>query len=351
MIPQKLRICILQTLGFLIALALFIPLSLRALFKGQLRDAFKTTVRKDRPSVFDSYGSHRYLNLPKAKIKIHVVDSESSGKEDKPLMLFVHGFPDFWYSFRHQIKYFSSKFRCVSVDNRGYNESDKPNRIQDYSVDQLASDIKEVVELLGYDKCVLVGHDWGGSISYRVCAMYPEIVSVYISLNIPHYTAFFESLQNNWSQKLASWYMLYFQCPILPEIMINAFDMKSLDKIFVDIPFESKEEKRQDIDAYKYVFSQPNALTGPINYYRCAFQYPLPDTADKKSLIKVPVCSIYGNGDRALLREGFIGSAKYVEDFTLKELDGISHWVHLHAKDEVNRLINEYIDSRKDLIF
>nr|ACO14929.1 Abhydrolase domain-containing protein 7 [Caligus clemensi] len=345
-----LRPLLLRAIGFLIAIVVFIPLVIQASFKFILKEAFVTKPRKDRPIVFDSYGTHRYLELPEGNIGIHVVDSGTGESDSRPLMLFVHGFPDFWYSYRHQIKYFSSQFRCVSMDNRGYNESDKPENIRDYAVDKLANDVKEVVQLLGYDKCILVGHDWGGSICYRVCALFPEIISFYIVLNMPHPLSLQDSLKSSWAQKLSSWYFFFFQCPVLPEVLINSFDMKNWDKIFQDIPYDSKEEQKQDSEAYKYVFSQRNALRGPVNYYRCSFQYPEDMRRLNDKIIRVPVCSIFGNADKFFLRESFMGSVKYVEDLTIKELKGISPWVHLHAKEDVNRTMDDYITQRRGLV-
>jgi len=129
------------------------------------------------------------------------------GDPSKPLMLFLHGFPEFWYSWRFQLEYFSQNYWCVAPDLRGYNDTDKPTGVDSYHLDQLATDVQHLVKALDRESCILVGHDWGGLIGYRVADLYPEVVKTYIAVNGASLQAFTDAIIG--VQALKSWYMLY----------------------------------------------------------------------------------------------------------------------------------------------
>ena len=93
-----------------------------------------------------------------------------------PLMLMLHGFPEFWYSWRHQIPELAFDYKVVALDLRGYNESDKPIEQKSYAIAELIKDVEGVIKGLGYESCVLVGHDWGGAIAWNFAYAYPEMV-------------------------------------------------------------------------------------------------------------------------------------------------------------------------------
>ena len=188
----------------------------------------------------------------------------------KPLMVMVHGFPEFWFSWRYQLEYFSKVGRfqnmhvgsdvtdllqdywCVALDNRGYGDSDKPNGLDNYMVDKLSTDIKNLVEALGRKDCILVGHDWGGVIGYGVCQLYPKIVKAYIAINGPHRLALFKQYEErNLEQTLKSWYILFFKAPFLPEWFLRLADMPIFDGLIKDCKEDSPQEL---VEAYKYTF-------------------------------------------------------------------------------------------------
>uniref|UniRef100_A0A914UI71 AB hydrolase-1 domain-containing protein n=1 Tax=Plectus sambesii TaxID=2011161 RepID=A0A914UI71_9BILA len=183
-------------------------------FKHKM-DFFTQKKRERPPKVLDGW-NHDSVKL--SDVTLHYVHA---GSTDKPLMLMVHGFPEFWYSWRYQIRHFQSKYRVVAVDLRGYNESDKPSGIANYSAARIGQDLQELVIALGYKSCVLLAHDWGGAIAWGVAARYPEIVDRLVICNCPHPKGMQKAIQSDRGQLLKSWYMFFFQCPILPELMFK----------------------------------------------------------------------------------------------------------------------------------
>lgn len=152
-------------------------------------------------------------------ISLHVV--QAGPVEGQPL-LFLHGFPEFWYGWRGQIDFFAqSGYRVIIPDQRGYNLSEKPKSIAAYHVDVLAEDILGLMDPLGLPKVVLAGHDWGGVVAWRVAAKFPDRLEKLIILNVPHPGVFSRTLKRNWKQRRKSWYMLFFQIPRLPEWVIR----------------------------------------------------------------------------------------------------------------------------------
>ncbi|XP_063747149.1 epoxide hydrolase 4 isoform X2 [Eleginops maclovinus] len=150
---------------------------------------FQWGVRETPPACLNdtSLGTHCYVRIKESGLRFHYV---AAGERGKPLMLFLHGFPEFWFSWRYQLREFKSEFRVVAVDMRGYGESDLPLSTDSYRFDSLVTDVKDIVEYLGYNRCCLVGHDWGGTIAWLFAINYPEMVTKLIVLNSPHPSVF-----------------------------------------------------------------------------------------------------------------------------------------------------------------
>ena len=181
-------------------------------------------------------------------IKLHYV-SQGKGK----LMLMLHGFPEFWYSWRHQIPEFADNYRVVAVDLRGYNNSDKPQELEAYKMSELIADVRGVIDGLGYNDCVLVAHDWGGAIAWSFADAYPKMVEKLIVLNIPHPAKFVEGLKTP-QQLLKSWYVFAFQIPWLPEFLFQLNDYQAIKNAFSGMAI-NKRELRETV-----VFSKARSL-------------------------------------------------------------------------------------------
>jgi pimeloyl-ACP methyl ester carboxylesterase len=281
-------------------------------------------------SLTNTNWNHNYLYTN--GVRLHYV-SEGEGT----LMLMLHGFPEFWYSWRHQILAFSPHYRVVAPDLRGYNYSDKLQSIQLYSMSELIKDIAGIINRLGYEKCILVGHDWGGALAWYFADEYPEMVEKLIVLNIPHPAKFMEGLQTP-QQLMRSWYIFFFQLPYLPELLFRWNNYQAIASAFTKMAIDKSAFTEEDIQAYKKAAAKPGALTAMINYYRCFVQQGF---ISRKSWNKLDISTlmIWGENDTALGKELTYGTSDYVNDLIIKYIPNCSHWV----QQEKPQLVNQYI--------
>lgn len=304
---------------------------------------------KPPPCLEDpSLGTHGYVHLE--HIRMHYV---SNGSEDKPLMLLVHGFPEFWYSWRHQLREFKDDYRVVAMDLRGYNETDQPSGIGNYSTSCLTNDLKQLITALGYSSCVLVGHDWGGALAWVFAEKYPDLVSKLIILNCPNGRAFQKHLRKSLTQFKMSWYMFFFQIPWVPEFKLASSDYETLEQMFTSKEFGVQTDRMtsEDVEAYKYAFSR-SGFTGPINFYRAAFSLKgMVQATDmrrksKEQGITMPTLVIWGDRDAALDKPLAELSCEICKNkFTIKYVEGASHWVQMDEPDLVNQYMREFLEE------
>jgi len=257
-----------------------------------------------------------------------------------PLMLMLHGFPEFWYSWRKQIPEFAKDHKVVAIDLRGYNDSDKPDDKEAYVMAEFIADVKGVIEGLGYDRCILVGHDWGGAIAWNFAYAYPNLVEKLIILNLPHPAKFAQGLRTP-QQLLRSSYIFLFQLPFVPEMLIQFDDYKALESAFLGMAVNKTAFTQEDLDAYKDAFAKRGAVTAALNYYRNIFQQGL--TSQDWSVLDVPTLMIWGESDTALGKELTYGTEAYVRDFQIKYIPHCSHWVQQEQPQLVNQYIREFL--------
>lgn len=258
------------------------------------------------------------------------------------LILFLHGFPEFWYSWRRQIPEFAKDRKAVALDLRGYNNSDKPDSQSAYVMEEFIKDVKGVIEGLGYDRCVLVGHDWGGAIAWSFAYAHPAMVERLIILNIPHPAKFAQGLLTP-QQVMRSSYIFLFQLPILPELLIQWDDFKALEQVFTGMAVNKDTFSADDIEAYKNALAKRGALTAALNYYRNVFQHGL--VSRSWGVLEVPTLMIWGEDDIPLGKELTYGTEKYVREFRIKYIPNCSHWVQQEYPDLVNQYIREFIKN------
>jgi pimeloyl-ACP methyl ester carboxylesterase len=269
-------------------------------------------------------------------INLHYV-TQGQGK----LMLMLHGFPEFWYSWRHQITKFSKDYQVVALDLRGYNDSDKPQAVEAYAMTELLEDVKGVITGLGYENCILVGHDWGGAIAWNFAYTYPEMVEKLIILNLPHPAKFKEGLSTP-QQLLKSWYIVLFQLPFIPESILQWNDYQAIAAAFKNMAVDKSAFTQEDLEAYKDAAAKRGALTAMLNYYRCTFQSML-KSQQQWGILNVPTLMIWGEKDTALGKELTYGTEAYVSDFRLKYIPNCSHWVQQEQPELVNQYMREFL--------
>lgn len=284
-------------------------------------------------SVLEGPWKHEYITSN--GVKLHYV-TQGEG----PLMLMLHGFPEFWYSWRHQIPEFAKDFKVVALDLRGYNDSDKPKDTSAYVMSELIKDVEGVIKGLGYDKCVLVGHDWGGAIAWNFAYAHPEMVEQLIILNLPHPAKMAKGLRTP-QQLLRSWYIFLFQLPWLPELLIQSLDYQLLEAAFKGMAENKNAFTQADIDAYKDAVAKRGALTAMVNYYRNAFQQRM--LSQDWSILEVPTLMIWGEKDIALGKELTYGTDAYVRNLQIKYISTCSHWVQQEQPQLVNQYMREFL--------
>ena len=284
-------------------------------------------------SVLEGSWQHAYITTN--GVKLHYV---TQGEGD--LMLMLHGFPEFWYSWRHQIPEFAKNYKVVALDLRGYNDSDKPADKSAYVMDEFIRDVEGVIKGLGYDKCILVGHDWGGAIAWNFAYAHPEMVERLIILNLPHPAKFAEGMRNP-QQLLRSSYMFFFQIPWLPEFLIQSSDYQPIETAIKGMAVNKSAITKEDLEAYKDAAAKRGAMTATLNYYRNIFQQRM--TSQDWSVLEVPTLMIWGEKDTALGKELTYGTEAYVRDFQIKYIPDCSHWVQQEQPQLVNQYMREFL--------
>jgi len=271
------------------------------------------------------------------------------------LIMFVHGFPEFWYEWKNQLAEFGQDFMAVAPDMRGYNLSSKPADVDQYQVKYMVEDIRALAEKLGHKKFILVAHDWGGAIAWAFAIAHPDYLEKLVIINAPHPGIFARELRDNPAQQKASGYMLMFRSP-QAEQTLSANNYGLLVNIVLGEGLKSGAFTEADKEAYIGAWSQPGALTGGLNYYRAARVGPPSGEGDKTSgsfgmdaaslVVKVPTLVIWGEKDTALLTGNLDGLDKFVPNVTIKRIPDGTHWV-IHEKPElVDSYIREFIKSK-----
>ena len=267
-----------------------------------------------------------------------------------PLIIFLHGFPEFWYEWKNQLPEFAADHRAVAPDMRGYNLSEKPPGVDAYQMQNLVADVRALAEHLGYKKFVLVGHDWGGVVAWSFAIAHPEYIEKLVIVNAPHLAVFARELSSNPAQQRASQYMLMFRGPQAEQILA-ANNYAALVNAVLGDGLKSGVFTDADKEAYIAAWSQPGALTGGLNYYRAAKIGPpdnstpvaasAPDPASQ--IVKVPTLVIWGEQDHALFTGNLDGLDQFVPNLTVQRIPDGTHWV-IHEKPAlVNRYIRDFI--------
>lgn len=262
------------------------------------------------------------------------------GSADKPLMLFVHGFPEFWYSWRHQIDEFSRDYRTVAFDMRGYGDSDKPAGLSPYLLQHLVADVRDLIPALGHKTCTLVCHDWGAVVGWAFIQQHMQLVDRYVMMGAPSPTVWRQSIASSLDQFRKSWYVFWFQMPWLPEFTTSLYDIKLLNAFS-----EGGARHRLDDDvmeAYKYTFSQPGALTPPINYYRANLRH-FDGVRPAKPDRFAPGLYILGEKDIYISRSSGAALQRSFEDLSFEVVPGANHFVQQDAPDATNALMRRFL--------
>ncbi|MDQ3748595.1 MAG: alpha/beta hydrolase [Acidobacteriota bacterium] len=271
-------------------------------------------------------------------VKLHYA---TAGNGEK-LVILLHGFPEFWYSWRRQIIALSDEYTVVAPDMRGYNLSDKPANVSDYQIDKLVDDVTGLIRYLGREQAAIVGHDWGASVAWATAQKHPEYVWKLCALQVPPISVWKKN--QTVKQFLASWYMFFFQIPRLPEWLLSRNDFAILAEGLKNSTAEQGVFSAEDIGEYKKAWSEPTALTSAINYYRANILKRLFSKQSTEEKIKVPTLFIYGEKDTAVLPESVQGIGEVI-DAAYQEIriPDAAHWVQQEAAEIVTDSLREFL--------
>jgi len=283
--------------------------------------------------------AHRHADL--MGVRLHYVEAGEG-----PLVVLLHGFPEFWYSWRFQIPALAEAgFRVVAPDMRGYNLSDKPKGVESYALERLARDVERLIGALGEERAVVVGHDWGGIVAWAVAMLHPGRVERLVILNVPHPDRFSRGLRTP-RQLLKSSYAFVFQIPWLPERVLRAGDFALVRSVFRNDPVRPGTFGGDDIDRYVEALSRPGALTAAINYYRALARRAPTVARALRRRIGAPVMVIWGQRDLFLVPELARPNPALVPDARVERLPDASHWVQQDRPERVNALLLDFLEDQ-----
>lgn len=289
----------------------------------------------------DSGWQHHFVETN--DIRLHCV---TQGQGD--LVILLHGFPEFWYSWRHQIPALARYFKVVVPDLRGYNYSDKP--ASGYDLDTLSADIRGLIQHFGQTRAHIVGHDWGGIIAWHLAQKFPECLNRLAILNAPHPQRFVQNLMSNIDQLRRSWYVLAFQIPALPEWLIQQNLKNFVQNVFREQAIRKAAFTAEVMNIYQAALAKPRVLTAAMNYYR---QMLSPQTwlhhwSAEPNLVTVPTLVLWGEEDSFLsdkLTEGL--EQLIAAPFQLKFVPHCGHWIQQEAPQTVNRELLNFLRLSK----
>lgn len=266
------------------------------------------------------------------------------GRKNGNIIIFLHGFPEFWYGWKNQIAFFLKKeYYVVVPDLRGYNLSSKPKGVKEYLIEKTTSDIVLLIQKLGKNKVTVVGHDWGGVIAWTLAMEHPELLNSVVLLNIPHPKVVLNYIIKHPIQILRSSYIGFFQIPIVPELLLRFFNFKLMEQMLIS---SSKRGtfSQEDINMYKKSWNQQGALRAMLHWYR-ALKY----SKRKKDIdVSAATLLIWGKKDKFLSHGMAPLSISKCKNGTLIILDKASHWLHHEYPEEVNKLIYEFVINSKN---
>lgn len=273
-----------------------------------------------------NFGEHGYAQS--GDVKLHYVTAG-----DGPLLVMIHGFPDYWYTWRKQMPELAKSFQVVAIDQRGYNKSDQPEGIENYTLDKLVGDVKAIVKHFKRDKAVIVGHDWGGMVAWTFAMTHPEMTERLIVLNLPHPNGIRRELATNAEQQKNSQYARDFQKP-------DAASKLSAEGLTFWI--KDDEARTKYIEAFRR-----SSFEAMLNYYKANYpREPYTEQASSLPKVKCPVLVLHGLKDKALHASGLNNTWEWVEkDLTIVTLPDADHFVQQDAADEVTKRMTSWLSD------
>lgn len=267
-------------------------------------------------------------------VRLHYVEAGEG-----PLVVLLHGFPEFWWGWRRQIPALvEAGFRVIAPDLRGYHLSEKPEGVESYRMELLVEDVAALIRHAGEARAHLAGHDWGGVVGWYLAMHRPELLDRLVVANAPHPSAFAREVRKP-DQMLKSAYVGFFQLPWLSEAALAAGDHALIERVFRKEPVRPGAFTDEDIRRYREALSLPGALTATLNYYRAAVRHAAPGVRP----IHTPTLLLWGERDPHLVVRLTEGLDEWVRELRVERIPDASHWVLADATERVNRAMVEFL--------
>lgn len=273
-------------------------------------------------------------------IELHVAISRP---EDGDLVILLHGFPEFWFSWRKQIGALAAEgYRVVVPDQRGYNKSWKPRGRRAFEINQLQKDVIGLIGHFGREAAAIIGHDWGGAVAWHLAGTHPHMVRCMVIINMPHPSIFPKVMLKRPLQWLRSSYILFYQLPKVPEKILSSSNFRMMEKA---LQYTSRRGTftQDELTAYKSSWGEPKALESMLNWYRAV-------PASWKEIVKnmrinVPSKIIWGTGDQFLSKQLAEESLKFIDSESIIWVEDATHWVHQEQPEFVNARLIQFLDQ------
>ena len=290
-----------------------------------------------RASLERLLGARRRM-VPADGLEFEVFEAGRGGR----LALLLHGFPQHAVSWRNQVPFLAGLgYRVWAVNQRGYGGTSRPQRREDYALDQLTGDIAGLIDASGAASVTLIGHDWGALVAWTFAIRRIRPLARLVIVNVPHPLCFRRELKT-WRQRRKSWYVGFFQLPVLPELLLAAGGGGLLVKMLRDGARSRDAFPDEVLEIYRANVSAPGAATAMLNWYRAA-GWDVLAARDLAAPIETPTLIIWGEQDVALGLPCLDGTDRYVRDLRIERLPDVSHWAQEDAPQVVNRLLGEFL--------
>ena len=297
----------------------------------------------DVPDFVHDLGTHCMFTT-KEGVELHVV--VKGEPTSKPTILFLHGYPDCWLTWKKQIPFFADKgYRCAALSLRGYVNSAKPEGVENYAIPKLVADAKETIEFLGGQPVILIGHDWGGVIAFFLAVQNPNLVVKLVLFN----TSFGKNFIKSLDKILNSPMKYYMTLPNVMEVSLKIFDYALLESTFKSL-LKNKTITKEEMELRKSYCDIPGALTSMTNYYRALITFA-DENKQLEVAMNVPLKIVWGENDDFFKIDTLDGLEEEIDDVTVAKLPNIGHFPHLEAPDEVNEEILKFISSTPESRF
>lgn len=269
-----------------------------------------------------------------------------AGEGDR-LALLLHGFPELNFSWRHQMPLLAEMgYRVWAPNQRGYGRSSRPAGVNNYDIDKLVADVAALIDAGAAKEVTLIAHDWGGAVAWQFAIRRVRPLERLVVMNLPHPACFARELRT-WKQLSKSWYIFFFQLPWLPEAMMTAAEARAVRRAFRNMAVDKSRFPDADLDIYARAAQEPGAMTAMINWYRAAARSRVMSSGREFPPVETPTLIIWGEEDSALDVATTEGTERYVRDFTLRRLPGVSHWVQQEAPEKVNEIMTEWLTAER----